>query len=237
MISGGVAAPCPLERALLLLALRPARRYNPKAKILTMDPSVQGAGSQKSRPLVPWNEASVRRFCPHCTPANETALWKRGNVHFLRMYPDSAEALAIAARMVGAAKRVVVIEDSTHEYPVVLTNIKAYAKFVTPGSYMLVQDTRCGRWKPADAVETFLKIPEVTAMRARAPRLLTAAAARARRFSHALVPRANAPLIAVRCPLCAQGADFVVDPRWEYMVFSQHNGGWLRKKGVLEEYE
>jgi cephalosporin hydroxylase len=60
-----------------------------------------------------------------------------------------------------AAERVMVIEDSTHEKEVVLANIKAYGKFVTPGSYMLVQDTRCGRWKPADAIEDFLSMPEV----------------------------------------------------------------------------
>jgi cephalosporin hydroxylase len=60
-----------------------------------------------------------------------------------------------------AAERVMVIEDSTHERDVVLANIKAYGKFVTPGSYMLVQDTRCGRWKPADAIEDFLSMPEV----------------------------------------------------------------------------
>ena len=152
--------------------------------------SGQGAGSQKSTPLQPWNHASVRRFCPHCTPANESAVWKRGNIRFLKMFPDSPEALAIASGMAAAAKRVLVIEDSTHEKPVVLTNIKAYGRFVSPGSYMIVQDTRCGRWKPADAVEEFLTLPE--------------------------------------------GADFSVDPRWEYMVFSQHNGGFLKKSGRLE---
>ena len=89
-----------------------------------MDPSVQGAGSQKSTPLVPWNHGAVKRFCPHCVAANETALWRRGNIRFLRMFPESAEALAIAAGMASEARRVVVIEDSTHEKPVVLTNIK-----------------------------------------------------------------------------------------------------------------
>ncbi len=89
--------------------------------------------------------------------------------------------------MASRAKRVLVIEDSTHVKEVVLANIKAYARFVTPGSFMLVQDTRCGRWKPADAIEEFLGLPE--------------------------------------------GKDFSVDPRWEYMVFTQHSGGFLRKKG------
>lgn len=128
-----------------------------------MDPALPGAGAAaKGQALVPWNAAAVRRFCPYCVMANETALWKRGNIHFLRMFPDSKEALSIAENMAGKARRVLVIEDSTHEYKTVLTNIKAYGRFVTPGSYMIVQDTRCGRWKPADAVEKFLTIPEVS---------------------------------------------------------------------------
>ena len=58
--------------------------------------------------------------------------------------------------MAARVKRVVLVEDSTHEKPVVLANIRAYSKFVTPGSYLIVQDTRCGRWKPADAIRDFL---------------------------------------------------------------------------------
>lgn len=166
-------------------------QYNPKAKLLTMDPALPGAGSARSEPLVAWNAAAVRRFCPHCTPANESAVWKRGNIHFVRKIPDSSEAIEIAEAFVSRAKTVMVIEDSTHEYKTVLSNIKAYGKYVTPGSYMLVQDTRCGRWKPADAVEQFLQEPE--------------------------------------------GKDFSVDPRWEYMVFSQHSGGFLRKSGSAEQ--
>lgn len=163
-------------------------QYNPNAKVLTMDPSIQGAGSQKSAPLQPWNYGAVKRFCPHCIAANESKAWKRGNIQFLKMFPDSPEALTIASKMASQAKRVLVMEDSTHEKPVVLANVKAYGQFVTPGSYLIVQDTRCGRWKPADAVAEFLTLPE--------------------------------------------GARFSVDPRWEYMVFSQHNGGFLRKEGT-----
>lgn len=71
------------------------------------------------------------------------------------------QALGIAEEMSKVAKRVMVIEDSTHQREVVLENIKAYGKFVTPGSYLLVQDTRGGRWKPAEAVDDFLSMPEV----------------------------------------------------------------------------
>jgi hypothetical protein len=44
-------------------------------------------------------------------------------------------------------------------YDVVLANANAYGKLVTPGSYMLVQDTRGGRRPPAAAVRAFLSGP------------------------------------------------------------------------------
>jgi hypothetical protein len=34
---------------------------------------------------------NCRRFCPHCTPANESSVWKRGNIRFLRALPDSPQ--------------------------------------------------------------------------------------------------------------------------------------------------
>ena len=55
---------------------------------------------------------------------------------------------------------------------------------------MIVQDTRCGRWKPADAIREFLEEDA--------------------------------------------GEDFTRDRRWEYMYFSQHNGGFLRKSGIAD---
>jgi len=166
------------------------KQYNRGARILTMDPAEKGAGAQGG-PLVPWNSAAVRKFCPHCRAANETAVWKSGMIKFLRMRPDTPEALSVAEAMASQAKTVFVIEDSTHERNVVLANIKSYGRFVTPGSYMLVQDTRGGRWNPSHAIEDFLKLPE--------------------------------------------GESFEKDPRWEYLVFSQHSGGFLRKKGGLAD--
>ena len=61
------------------------QHYSDTARILTMDPAMPGAGGAGGEPLVPWNAASVKRFCPYCTPANETALWKRGRIKFVRM--------------------------------------------------------------------------------------------------------------------------------------------------------
>jgi len=148
-----------------------------------MDPSVLKLTGKQS--LVNWNFREIRIMCPHCSPANETNIWKRGNIEFLRMNPLDPRALAIATSMADAATRVVVIEDSAHKYDMVLSNIRAYSQFVTPGSYMLVQDTRGGRWAPARAIDDFLAMQE--------------------------------------------GSEFQVDRRWEYLVFTQHTGGWLKK--------
>jgi len=160
------------------------QQYNKDAKVLTMDPSVLKLTSKQ--PLVNWNFRDIRAFCPHCVAANETDLWKSGAIHFVRAYPNSSKALAIAETFARDAERVVVIEDSSHVYDVVRSNVEAYGRFVTPGSYMLVQDTRGGRWAPERAIGDFLRGPN--------------------------------------------GAGFEVDRRWEYLVFSQHTGGWLRKR-------
>ena len=41
--------------------------------------------------------------------------------------------------------QVMVSEDSSHAYNVVVDNTRAYAQFVTLGSYLLVQDTKMTR--------------------------------------------------------------------------------------------
>ena len=60
-----------------------------------------------------------------------------------------------------AAKTVMIIEDSNHKKDVVLANLRAYHKFVTPGSFFLVQDTYVdqfgqGSHGPHGAVREFL---------------------------------------------------------------------------------
>lgn len=158
--------------------------YNSEAKILTMDPSILKLTDKK--PLVNWNFREIRLMCPHCVAAKDTEIWSRGKIRFLRNDPLDPEAVAIAEAMAANATRVVVIEDSAHKYKMVLDNIRTYGRFVTPGSYMLVQDTRSGRWEPAAAVSKFLDLPE--------------------------------------------GAEFRVDRRWEYLLYTQHTGGWLRRE-------
>lgn len=80
---------------------------------------------------------------------------------FFRGFPDSEEALVIARNAVKRAEVVMVVEDSSHQDKVVLRNMESYWQFVTPGSYLIVQDTRL-KWSgkgPLAAISTFMGRP------------------------------------------------------------------------------
>lgn len=49
-------------------------QYNPRAKILTMDPAMLKLTGQ--RELVDWNYREIKEFCPHCRPANTQRPYK-----------------------------------------------------------------------------------------------------------------------------------------------------------------
>jgi cephalosporin hydroxylase len=142
--------------------------YDPHARVLTMDPATD------TRPLENWNAPSMNAFCPHCLRANSTGIWAKA-VTYLRALPPSARAIGVARRLVEEHARppstdgstspppdagglpVLVVEDSNHAYAVVRANLWAYWAFVTPGSYLIVQDTRLGRYGGvARAISEFL---------------------------------------------------------------------------------
>ena len=127
--------------------------YNTQAKVLTMDPA---SGGLTGTPLKSWNGPSVRNFCPHCDHPTSRPEW-REMVRYVRSVPASDEAIEIARAAAAEATVVMVIEDSIHLENVVYENLKAYAGFVTPDSYFIVQDTRLGG--PAKALDRFLAEP------------------------------------------------------------------------------
>ena len=127
------------------------QRYNPNARFLTMDPA---AGTLDGVPLKQWNQWQVDEHCPHCNHSSTTPEW-RSMVRFVRAFPDSEEAVAIAAKAAQQADTVLVIEDSNHLVDTVKKNLAAYHGFVTPGSYFIVQDTRLGG--PWRALQDFLR--------------------------------------------------------------------------------
>ncbi len=54
---------------------------------------------------------------------------------------SSAETLARVAELVAGARCVLVVLDSDHRAEHVLRELRAYRRFVTPGSYLVVEDT------------------------------------------------------------------------------------------------
>ena len=90
-----------------------------------------------------------------CVPAVQSRVWRETEIiRYARVRPASAEGLAIAEAFASKATKVLVIEDSNHQKPTVAENLAAYHRFVTPGSYFIVQDTRIGTAK--NAVAEFL---------------------------------------------------------------------------------
>ena len=80
------------------------------------------------------------------------------------------------------AERVLVLLDSDHSLGTVKAELEALHRFVTPGSYIIVEDTY-STIKPGVAAKAFV----------------------------------------------ASHADFVSDAGREYLMFSQHRGGYLRR--------
>ena len=129
--------------------------YAENPHVVTMDP----------KRIQDWNKARVNQFCPHCVFARDTPLWRSsGIIHFFNERPiDMVETVEKLIKEWGS-KTILVIDDSNHLTEVVLENINAYARFVTPGSYLIVQDTKMFRLNkkdpnvnPSGAVTQFLK--------------------------------------------------------------------------------
>ena len=100
----------------------------------------------------------------------------------------------------GVARIACLLQDSDHREEHVADNIKAYAPFVSIGSYLVVQDTRLGRFKgPSQAISRFLEEQQERLRRGCGDDVLP--------------PR--------------QQPRFERDRRPEYFLFSQHSGGFL----------
>lgn len=157
----------------------------PDAKVITIDPSPDIDISAKCKKI--WDERVVQ----------------------IQGLPTDAAVLQKVKEVVANAKSrnpdlvVMVVEDSIHYYQIVLDNITAYWQFVTPGSYMLVQDTKLQRFGDAG-------ITGVYAGR-------------------------NNPRQALADFMREYGQYFDVDRSREYMYYTQHPRGWLRRNNVAVE--
>lgn len=162
------------------------RVYNPSAQIVTLD----------VKPLSNWNSRNNMR-CPDCTLADKHPFWKDGTIHFIQGRVTEKPTHDAVDEFVKKATRVLVIEDASHRYPDTLQNMEAIHDWVTPGSYMLVQDTKMDRF--------------VALLNKKYAKL---------RFG---------PMRSVN-EFLTRHSDFVIDRRFEYLLYSQHHRGFLRKR-------
>lgn len=101
-----------------------------------------------------------------CIKANESPIWNK-RVKFIQGLPQ--QNLEAVKELTANLQKVWVIEDSSHIYQDVMTNLESFSQFVTPGGLLLVQDTKlkrfvCGvtdcpyRNAPMDAVFDFMAL-------------------------------------------------------------------------------
>ncbi|HKA16254.1 MAG TPA: CmcI family methyltransferase [Myxococcota bacterium] len=97
-------------------------------------------------------------------PVVRTGRPEHPRIHYLRGYSTAPEVLAHVERAISGARAVLVLLDSDHSYENVLAELRAYQRFVTPGSYFVVEDGNVGGHPvarefgagPLEAVRAFL---------------------------------------------------------------------------------
>ena len=164
------------------------KAYNPNGKIVTLD----------VKEISNWNSKNAGR-CVGCVLATEHPWWGDGMITFINgRVTDKSVQDRIERDFVSKAKTVLVIEDASHRYPDTLQNIEATYRWVTKGSYLLVQDTKMDRF----VQQLGMKYGKL-------------------KFG---------PMRSVDEFIAKHSDKFVIDRRFEYLLYSQHHRGWLRRK-------
>ncbi|GIL43532.1 hypothetical protein Vafri_1239 [Volvox africanus] len=91
-----------------------------------------------------WDDAA-KKLCPKCTLVDTNPLWNN-YVQFVQarsVEPQAVAALEAAITKYGGP--VLISVDGWHDYPEVYEECVTFAKYVTVGSYMIVQDTKLDR--------------------------------------------------------------------------------------------
>ena len=136
-----------------VLYLSIMRQYSATARVLTIDP--------QKVPLRSWSEVTDQMFCPPtvCVDSAASSEWASRRISYINELPTQRRAMDLVTDAVRATQGpILVIEDSSHRRSAVLKNMLAYAGFVTPGSFLLVQDTRDTRLGgPAKAIADFFR--------------------------------------------------------------------------------
>ena len=86
-------------------------------------------------------------LCKTCLSPDESPLWQK----YVKFYQGSTidpGILEIVEKHVNESKVVFISQDSSHDGQFVYTELSAYSKFVSVGSYIIVQDVKLDRmWR------------------------------------------------------------------------------------------
>mmetsp|Transcript_36937 Transcript_36937/g.84472 ORF Transcript_36937/g.84472 Transcript_36937/m.84472 type:complete len:420 (-) Transcript_36937:104-1363(-) len=124
--------------------------YNPDSLVFTVDPHP---------PSVNWDK-NAESLCPHCRDVSCHPLWNSGAIEFKQGVSWEPKVVDRVEQIVQGRTKVMVMQDANHLHASVINDLEIYDKFVTVGSYFLVQDTKLTRMRPRyktlEAVHEFL---------------------------------------------------------------------------------
>ena len=169
------------------------------------------------------------RMCKIGSRAHDSQLWrtlKNEGVLEPRLADVTSPAeLAYIEQLASRAQTVLVIDDGDHTATPLIVHFELLSRFVTPGSYYLVQDTRLDRTCRAQLALDKSFTPARPSWD----------------YCKKIIGSAGGPARAVRYLQCASPSfaalNFSVDATREPYVFTQHPGGWLKRAGQSAEQQ
>ena len=127
-----------LTALVLLLSPPPPPPPSSQGKIVTLD--VKDVKQN-------WMTGPNKDNCPGCINGDEHPLWTNSDmINFVKGDITKREVQEKVEEFTKKAKTVLVVEDASHRYPDTLHRMNVIYKYVTVGSYMLVQDTKMDRF-------------------------------------------------------------------------------------------
>jgi len=133
------------------------KQYQSKPLVVTID---------VHEPTLNWDRFATK-VCPHCVSVDCHPAWhEKGLIEFVKgMSQDDHVVKEVEQHLLNRkCQRTVVMHDSDHRGFAVERDLQIYHRFVGPGSYLIVQDTklsrmRGGRYQTMEAVRNFLASP------------------------------------------------------------------------------
>lgn len=164
----------------------------------------------------------VKRQCSSRARAHDSKLWRtlqhEGILETRLADVTAPDELAYIEKLASKAQSVLVIDDGDHTATPLIVHFELLSRFVTPGSYYLVQDTRLDRTCRA----------QIALNRDMKPQR------RSWPYCNQIAGAKGGPARAVRYLQCASPSfsalNFAPDVSREPWVFTQHPGGWLKRR-------